>query len=104
LPFDDGEFDLILTYSGLHCFPNPALAVRELVRCLKPGGAIRGDCAVRGQRIRSDALIALYQRLGMFGPGGSAEDVDKWIEGAGLRYLTRKLSGAVLFLEAQLQN
>ncbi len=102
LPFGDAEFDLILTYSGLHCFPDPALALGELVRCLRPGGLIRGDCAVLGQRVSSDALIALYQRLGMFGPAGTAENVDEWIQQARLQYLNRELSGAVLYFEARL--
>jgi|SRR5947209_187629 len=102
LPFAGGEFDLILTYSGLHCFPDPARALRELARCLRPGGLMRGDCAVRGARPQSDLLIALYQRLGIFGSGGTLTDVDRWIEHAGLEYTSRTVSGAVLFFEARI--
>jgi SAM-dependent methyltransferase len=101
LPFADEEFDLVLTYSGLHCFPDPELALRELARCLRTGGVLRGDCAVRGQRGRSDGLIRLYQRAGIFGPAGGASEVDAWVQAAGLSYVQRELSGAVVFFEAR---
>ena len=34
LPFADGEFDLVVTFTGLHCFPDPRRAVAELARVL----------------------------------------------------------------------
>ena len=36
MPFDDKEFDLCVSFNGLHCLPDPAAAVREITRCLKP--------------------------------------------------------------------
>lgn len=41
LPFADETFDLVVSFTGLHCFPRPALAVAECARVLKPGGRIR---------------------------------------------------------------
>jgi ubiquinone/menaquinone biosynthesis C-methylase UbiE len=38
LPLDDGEADLVLSYSGLHMVSDPERAVRELARCLKQAG------------------------------------------------------------------
>ena len=29
LPFDDASFDLVVTFTGLHCFPDPARALRR---------------------------------------------------------------------------
>ncbi|MEO7943000.1 MAG: class I SAM-dependent methyltransferase, partial [Marmoricola sp.] len=29
LPFADGEFDLVVSFTGLHCFPDPHQAIRE---------------------------------------------------------------------------
>ncbi len=35
MPFDDNEFDMCVSFNGLHCLPDPAAAVREIVRCLR---------------------------------------------------------------------
>ena len=34
LPFADAEFDLVVSFTGLHCFPDPHQAVREMGRVL----------------------------------------------------------------------
>src|SRR3954465_11227681 len=36
LPFEDGEFDLVQSFAGLHVLPNPRLAVLEIARVMKP--------------------------------------------------------------------
>jgi SAM-dependent methyltransferase len=38
LPFPDGEFDLVTCFGVLHHIPNVSLVVREIFRCLRPGG------------------------------------------------------------------
>ncbi len=43
LPFDDGSFDLVLSLTGLHCFPDPAAAVAEMVRVRAARGAPGGQ-------------------------------------------------------------
>ena len=43
LPFDDGSFDLVVSFTGLHCFPDPRRAIGEMVRVLAPGGVITGS-------------------------------------------------------------
>jgi SAM-dependent methyltransferase len=40
LPFDDGSFDTVLSQFGHMFAPRPEVAVRELLRVLKPGGTI----------------------------------------------------------------
>ena len=40
LPFDDGEFDRVLSAFGIQFAPRHAITARELVRVCKPGGAI----------------------------------------------------------------
>jgi ubiquinone/menaquinone biosynthesis C-methylase UbiE len=38
LPFDDAEFDIVVTRYSAHHWPHPQVAVHECARVLKPGG------------------------------------------------------------------
>ena len=40
LPFPDGTFDLITAIETLYYWPDPAAAMRDLLRVLKPGGRL----------------------------------------------------------------
>lgn len=95
LPFPSATFDTCLTYNGLHCLPDPAKAVSELARVLRPGGTLRGTTLVRGTSPRHDALFALMRRLGLFGPSGTTADLRAWLTAAGLTDITLTPSGAV---------
>ncbi len=57
LPFEDDSFDMVVSFTGLHCFPDPARAVMEMMRVLKPGGVdLRERPAQRlGAAARADA-------------------------------------------------
>ena len=102
LPFDDASFDLSVCLNSLHCFADPAAALREIGRCLRPGGRLIGDAAVRGRGARFDFTIRLYERRGIFGPGGTAADVERWLADAGFEQVRLRLSGAVAYFEALL--
>src|SRR5262245_42387333 len=54
LPFADNEFDMCVSFNGLHCLPDPATAVRELARCLRPRGRLIGDTIVGAVGWRQD--------------------------------------------------
>lgn len=43
MPFDDGEFDLVLCQNGLQYFPDQPAVLREMHRVLKEGGSL-GVC------------------------------------------------------------
>jgi SAM-dependent methyltransferase len=100
LPFPDNEFDLCVTYNGLHCLPDPARAVRELTRCLKPGGRLVGDTLVLRAGVRQDLAITAFRRFGLFGPGGTPAAVEHWLTDAGLRIDRLERSGAVVHFTA----
>ena len=38
LPYDNGEFDLVVGHAVLHHIPDVELAFREVLRVLRPGG------------------------------------------------------------------
>jgi SAM-dependent methyltransferase len=100
LPFEAASFDLCLCLNSLHCFRDPAAALAEVGRVLKPGARLLCDCAVRGEGRRFDRLFDLYARRGIFGPGGTAADLRRWLEAAGLDAEV-ELSGAIAFVEGR---
>ena len=100
MPFPDREFDVCLCFNGLHCLPDPAAATREIARCLRPGGRLVGDCVVQGSGPRPDRFIALLRRAGVFGIGGTAGDLERWLTHAGLRVDQLDRSGAVAYFTA----
>jgi SAM-dependent methyltransferase len=100
LPYGAGEFDLCLTFNGLHCFPDPALAVREMARVLKPGGVLRGTLVVRGAGVRYDAMIRLFQWRGWFGPTCRRDELEGWLAANGMTMRNVSVSGAMVLFEA----
>ncbi len=85
LPFADDEFDLCLSFAGLHCFPDPELAVREVARCMKPGGRFAGTIFLVDAGPRYAALRFAARAMGVIGPSGGLRDVEQWLDRAGLR-------------------
>jgi ubiquinone/menaquinone biosynthesis C-methylase UbiE len=83
LPFDDDEADLVLSYSGLHMVSDPERAVRELARCLKPGGHLIGTTFLAGGTRRARALLGIGARRGHPWPP-AREDLIRWLTDAGI--------------------
>jgi ubiquinone/menaquinone biosynthesis C-methylase UbiE len=101
LPLDDASVDLCLSSAGLHCFPDPSGALAEMGRCLRPGGRLVATMVVRGAGARRDAAIALYRRIGIFGPGGTTQDYRDWALAAGLADVHLERSGALARIDAR---
>jgi SAM-dependent methyltransferase len=100
MPFRDNEFDLCVSFNGLHCLPDPAAAVREIARCVKPGGRLVGDSLVRGAGWRQDLALRLGRRVGVFGAGGTVDELRGWLTDANLTVERLDLSGAIAHFTA----
>jgi ubiquinone/menaquinone biosynthesis C-methylase UbiE len=101
LPFTDGEFDLVVSYTGLHCFPDPAAAIAELARVVRPGGELRGTSVVRGAGLRFDAAVRFMQLAGVFGPGTTVSELKQWLTAAGLLGVSVSRDGALAFFSGR---
>ena len=69
LPFADESFDIVLSLSGFHAFPDKEAAYRETFRVLKKGGVFCGCFYIRGECRRTDFFVKrLYVPKGFFTP------------------------------------
>jgi SAM-dependent methyltransferase len=84
LPLPDATADVCLAYSGLHMVDEPRAAVTELVRCLKPGGVLRGATFVAEGSRRQRLLLGHGVRTGQNGPLLPARELRALLEGAGV--------------------
>jgi SAM-dependent methyltransferase len=95
LPFPDGEFDLVVSFTGLHCFPDPHLAVQEMARVLHAGGVLTGSAVLNDTGIRHLPLRQVGRFAGLIGPGATSGQVRDWLTEEGLGDISITLSGAI---------
>jgi ubiquinone/menaquinone biosynthesis C-methylase UbiE len=100
LPFDDDSFDLVVTYTGLHCFPDPPAAIREITRVLRPGGELRGTSVIKHAGLRQDMFVRLMQLGGVFGPGITLAQLATVLSDAGLAKVETFRNGALAYFSA----
>lgn len=84
LPLPDATADVCLAYSGLHMVGEPQAAVAELVRCLKPGGELRGATFVADGSRRQKLLLGHGVRAGHNGPLLHAAELRRLFADAGI--------------------
>lgn len=78
LPLQDDEVDAVFTALALHHSPDPALALREMSRVIKPGGTITIiDFQSHQEEWMRDELAHVWL-------GFAREDVEQWFIDAGL--------------------
>ncbi len=95
LPFPDGEFDLVVSFTGLHCFPDPHLAVSEMSRVLHAGGVLKGSALLNDSGLRYLPVRQVGRFAGLLGPGATSTEVEDWLVDAGFEDISIVLSGAV---------
>jgi len=98
LPLEDSTCDLFLSYWGLHCFPDPAAAIAEAARVLKPGGRLIGATFVRGPSLRQRLMLRPHK--GDFGPIPTEAGLLEWLSASDLSLTSRSRSGLYMFFEA----
>jgi ubiquinone/menaquinone biosynthesis C-methylase UbiE len=96
LPLADGEADLVVCYSGLHMLEHPEPAVKELARCLKPGGELVGTTFLAEGSRRQQALFELERRRGNPAPP-RREDLRDWLAQAGITAVIEPQRGFAVF-------
>jgi len=97
LPAADASYDLVVSLTGLHCFPDPAAAVAEMARVLRPGGVVVGSTVVRGDAVTPRAVWGTASHLtGLLGPGVSARGLAGLWADAGVP-VTVTRSGALAY-------
>jgi ubiquinone/menaquinone biosynthesis C-methylase UbiE len=101
LPWPDQSFDLVTSLEALEFFPSPRGALAEMVRVLRPGGALvvskypdrwARALPLKGQTRRS--ITQLLQRLGV-----AAVEIRDWQLGHYELVIARKLSSSMTSTE-----
>jgi ubiquinone/menaquinone biosynthesis C-methylase UbiE len=105
LPFEDGEFDLVVSFTGLHCFPDPHRAVLELGRVTHTGGVLTGSALLNTPPLSPGGLRMLPVRRvgrlsGLLGPSATQAEVRAWLAEAGYTDITLEMSGAMAYFRA----
>ena|ERR1700722_9012613 len=99
LPLEDCIADLCLSYGGLHCVPDPAAALAEMTRCLRPEGRLVGSTFLADGSRRQRLLL----RADDFGHTGTADDLRQWLRECGLTDIeVDREDGLVVFSARQL--
>ncbi len=97
LPFDERSFDLVVTFTGLHCFPDPGLAVVEMARVLRPGGVLTGSALLNDTGLRFEPLRQVGRVAGLLGPGCTTHDLERWFAEQDIADVVIERSGAIAY-------
>jgi SAM-dependent methyltransferase len=97
LQFGDGEFDLAVSFTGLHCFPRPYDAVLELGRVTRSGGILTGSTLLRTSSLRTIPIMMVGRRLDLLGPGVTPAELPRWLDEAGFVDVEIRTSGPMAY-------
>lgn len=97
LPFPDGDFDVVVSFTGLHCFPDPHRAVTEMVRVLRPGGVLTGSAVLNDTGLRFEPMRRLGRVANLLGPSCTGPELRSWLDELGVSHVTLQTSGAICY-------
>ncbi|MCH1866151.1 class I SAM-dependent methyltransferase [Nocardioides sp. CFH 31398] len=100
LPDDDASYDRVLSLTGIHCFPEPREAVVEMTRVLRPGGELVGSAFLTDTGWRYEAGRRVGRASGILGPMCSRSELHGWLRAGGMRRVTVRTSGALVYFRA----
>jgi ubiquinone/menaquinone biosynthesis C-methylase UbiE len=100
LPIGDGVVDLCVSFTGLHCFPDPEAAVHELARVLRPGGVLTGSAFLNDTGRRYDLVRRVGRAGSLLGRSATRAELQAWLAAAGLADVTLRTSGALVYFRA----
>ena len=100
LPFANGEFDLVVTFTGLHCFPDPRRAVLEMGRVLHSGGVLTGSALLNDTGRRYAPVRQVGRFAGLLGPSATTTELRQWLADADLEDVAVTISGAIAYFRA----
>lgn len=95
LPWDDAAFDLVITLTGLHCFPDPQQAVAEMTRVLRPGGTLLGSAVLNDSGRRYEHVRAVGRMAGLLGASCTGPELTGWLSAGGVPDAVLEMSGAI---------
>lgn len=100
LPFGDATFDLVVSFTGLHCFPDPRRAIEEMVRVLTPGAVLTGSSLFTDTGPRWVPLRVAGTRAGVLGSMCTSAEARRWLHEAGCDEVELALRGALGYFRA----
>lgn len=100
MPFADGEFDLCVSFTGLHCFPDPRAAVMDIARVVRPGGQLRASWFRTDAGRRYRPQVAVGRASGLLGPSATTAEVRGWLAESGFGDVDLVTSGAMAYVTA----
>jgi SAM-dependent methyltransferase len=95
LPIPDRTIELVVSFTGLHCFPDPAKAVAEMTRVLRSDGVITGSALLNDTGRRYEPIRRLGRRARILGPGCTGAQVTSWLRTHGMDDVSLETSGAI---------
>jgi len=101
LPFDDATFDLVVSFTGLHCFPEPRASMAEIARVVKPGGRLSGSAVLNDSGIRHAPMRVSGRLSGLMGPSASSSELRDWLATDGFEDIALTRSGGITYFTAR---